>query len=172
MKITFFFSASAMLLRVVATKDEPSLADALKSLMADRSGIRTLGRDGVLRRLNNARDAVTDYVQLSATQIAEFTERYSPATREIWAGVDGRAVTDESQLWHVPDDILPINPTAMTPKPKTSMLEVSALDCRKYACETPEECQHEYNCAECDHYYECVGGPTGCLSATRCDDTL
>ena len=146
----------------------------LESLQAHHTGIRTLGRDGVLRRLNSAQDTVTDYVQLSSSHIAEFTERYSPETRSLWAGIDGRAVTDDAKLWAVPDDVMPRDPTAMTPKPteETSQLEGPAVECRRYACESAEDCQHEYGCAECDEYYECVGGPTGCVRATRCDDTL
>ena len=133
-----------------------------------------LGRDGVLRRLNSARDTVVDYVQLSADHIAEFTKRYPVEARGMWAGIDGRAVTADAQLWAVPDDVIPRGPTATTPKPKTkkSLLEVAAAECRSYACEDSDECVNEYNCAECDVFYECPGGPTGCLRALRCDDTL
>jgi hypothetical protein len=35
-----------------------------------------LGRDGVLRRINSARDTVVDYVQLFTDHIAEFTKAY------------------------------------------------------------------------------------------------
>lgn len=133
-----------------------------------------LGLDGVLRRVNGARDTVIDYVQLSASHVAEFTKRYPPEARWMWAGVDGRAVVVDAELWAVPDDFLPRDPIGMTSKPKKkkSLLEADAPECRNYPCEDSQECMDEYNCAECDEYYECVGGPTGCLRTTRCDDTL
>lgn len=152
-----------------------SLNDVLQTLKKDGPGIRMLGRDGVLRRLNGARETVVDYVPLSASHIAEFTKRYPAEARDMWAGIDGRAVMDEAQLWTVPDDILPRDPTAMTSNlnvKKALFEEVEAMACRNYACEDDDECQHEYNCAECDVFYECFGGPTGCSRVTRCDDTL
>jgi hypothetical protein len=40
-----------------------------------------LGRDGVLRNLNKARDTIIDYVQLSKDQVAEYTKLYMPEFR-------------------------------------------------------------------------------------------
>jgi hypothetical protein len=133
-----------------------------------------LGRDGVLRRFNAARDTVVDSVQLSASHITEFTKSYPPEAQELWAGVDGRAVTNEAQLWAVPDDVLPLEPSAMMSKPNDegSLLTVAVQECRRYSCVDPDECQAEYNCAECDIFYECPGGPFGCSRYKRCDDTL
>jgi hypothetical protein len=54
-----------------------------------------LGRDGVLRRFNSAHDTVVDYVQLSADHIAEYINAFPQEAQEMWAGVDGRAVTND-----------------------------------------------------------------------------
>jgi hypothetical protein len=141
--------------------------------MDDPKGIRSLGRDGVLRRLNGARDTVLDYVQLSARHLEEFTKRFPPEAREIWAGVDGRSVISDAQLWAVPDDIVKRSPEALMSKPKErSLLEERDPRCRAFTCEDDDECKKKHSCAACDEIYECFGGPTGCVRSGRCDDTL
>jgi hypothetical protein len=92
----------------------------------------------------------------------------------MWAGVDWRAVTNDAQLWAVPDDVTPRQSSAMMSKPERDdlLLEIPAQECRRYACDDPDMCQAQYNCAECDVFYECVGGPMGCSRYLRCDDTL
>jgi hypothetical protein len=52
-----------------------SLAEAFKILKSS-DGVTHLGKDGVLRSLNAARDTVIDYAQLSEHQIAEFLAKY------------------------------------------------------------------------------------------------
>ena len=130
-----------------------------------------LGRDGVLRRLNDARDAVVDHVQLSPDHIAEYTKRFPSEARELWAGVDGRAVTAEEQLWAVPEDVPPRNPSVAMSKKESSPLE-KRIDCTAYPCETSQECQDEYPpCQECDVYsYDCYA--SGCNRVLRCMNTI
>ena len=133
-----------------------------------------LGRDGVLRRFNSAYDTVGDYAQFSADHIAEYIKAFPQEAQEMWAGVDGRAVTNDAQLWAVPDDVVPRQSSVMVTKPKRddSLFETTAQNCRLWPCEDDEQCRAEYNCAACNEYYECVGGPTGCSRLTRCDDIL
>lgn len=141
-------------------------------------GIHVFGRDGVLRRLNREHTEVVDYVQLSARHVADFTAwKYTPATQELWAGVDGRAVTDEAQLWAVPEDIFPRDPSTVITKPKRNVkavLEVRQSKFRNYPCDqSAEESRAEHpGCDECEPFQECVGGPTGCLVRWLCDGTL
>jgi hypothetical protein len=47
-----------------------------------------LGRDGVLRSLNKARNTVVDYVKLSKDQVTEYTKLYFPlASQELYIDV-------------------------------------------------------------------------------------
>ncbi|KAI4925020.1 uncharacterized protein J4E92_007058 [Alternaria infectoria] len=150
-----------------------SLRDALMMLKSD-NGVRVLGYDGVLRRLNPARTEVVDYIQLSAHHVEEFVAWKYPDQRDKWAGVDGLAVADEAQLWIVPEFIVPLDPSTMVSKPKDKTgLRPQATDCRGLTCTNPEYCRSfEPPCAECEPYQECVGGPTGCLVRYICEDTL
>ncbi|KAI4646665.1 hypothetical protein J4E93_004887 [Alternaria ventricosa] len=75
MKLSLYLSASATLLLATAAPDEPSLAEAMRSLEPS-DGITWLADDGVLRSFNAARDTVVDYAQLNERQIAEYIERY------------------------------------------------------------------------------------------------
>jgi hypothetical protein len=47
-----------------------------------------LGRDGVLRSLNKARNTVVDYVKLSKDQVTEYTKLYFPlASQKLYIDV-------------------------------------------------------------------------------------
>lgn len=133
-----------------------------------------LGQDGVLRRLNPAHDTVMDYVQLSPRHLAEYVAKYPPEAREMWAGIDGRAVTSEAQLWAVPNDVMPRDPSALVTVPHTSsLLKKQENNCRMWTCTEDDECKAEHpGCNSCDEYYECVGGSGSCSRLVRCDDTL
>jgi hypothetical protein len=146
------------------------------TLKRDGPGVRVLGRDGVLRRLNSARTEVVDYVQLSARHVEEFTTwKYPVEQRDAWVGVDGRAVTNEAHLWAVPDHIIPRDPSTMVSKPKYKKIleRQDPVNCRNFPCDEDGECQAEHPpCQECEPLQECVGGPTGCLVQYLCDNTL
>jgi len=143
-------------------------------MLESEDGVRVLGYDGVLRRLNVGRTEVVDYIQLSAHHVEEFVAWKYPDQRDTWAGVDGRAVTDEIQLLTVPDFVVPLDLSTMVSKPQDKTgLRPQATDCRGVTCTDPEYCRaFEPPCAECEPYQECVGGPTGCLVRYRCEDTL
>ena len=159
---------------LILTLDAQTLNDALMMLESG-GGIRVLGHDGVLRRLNIARTEVVDYVQLSAHHVDEFVAWKYPSQRDTWAGVDGHAVTDEVQLLTVPDFITPLDMSTLVsiPKYKTVLERQEPSNCRSFDCKTVEECRVDHPpCQECEPFQECVGGPTGCLVQYLCDNTI
>ncbi|KAH6860853.1 hypothetical protein BKA58DRAFT_472656 [Alternaria rosae] len=180
MKLSTALSATATFLLMGRIRSLPaeyddgmSLRDALMMLKSD-DGVRVLGYDGVLRRLNVARTGVVDYIQLSARHVEELVAWKYPNQRDTWAGVDGHAVTDEAQLLTVPDSIAPLDPSTMVSKPKNkTMLKPQYTDCRDSECVRVEVCRaFDPPCAECEPFQECVGEPTGCLVRYFCEDTL
>jgi hypothetical protein len=64
-----------------------SLSELLATLTKS-DGVMVLGRDGVLRSLNKARNTVVDYVKLSKDQVTEYTKLYfPPASQELYIDV-------------------------------------------------------------------------------------
>jgi hypothetical protein len=64
-----------------------SLSELLATLTKS-DGVMVLGRDGVLRSLNKARNTVVDYVKLSKDQVTEYTKLYFPlASQKLYIDV-------------------------------------------------------------------------------------
>ncbi|KAF1828857.1 hypothetical protein BDW02DRAFT_584170 [Decorospora gaudefroyi] len=155
----FLYSSTNLLLLAAAAIGDQSLSEALKNFNFG-DGLEYLAGDGVLRSFNAARDSIIDYVQLSEDQIEEYLELLGkPGIR---AGVDGRDVTSDAQLWAVPDEILPREPTVRISDAK----KPRAL----YGNQKRAECDHGHTCDEHDDCYQwncrrCVRDPPfGCPS--------
>ncbi|CAD0114916.1 unnamed protein product [Aureobasidium uvarum] len=70
---------------------------------SDPDGISHLGPDGVLRSLNADHTAVLDFRRCSPEELTELAAPLGQVTQDRLVGVDGRDVTDEAQLWAVPE---------------------------------------------------------------------
>ncbi|KAK6000125.1 hypothetical protein QM012_004113 [Aureobasidium pullulans] len=73
-----------------------------RPLRLDPDGVLNIGRDGVLRSLNAHHTVVLDVRRLSPKEIADVIAPADQATKDAMVGVDGRDVTDVTQLWTVP----------------------------------------------------------------------
>ncbi|KAH7392468.1 hypothetical protein DE146DRAFT_662538 [Phaeosphaeria sp. MPI-PUGE-AT-0046c] len=153
MKLSIRMSASATFMLAaagVAATDAPqSLAEALKNF-EHGGGIEYLAGDGVLRSINSAYDTVVDYVQLSELQIEEYMEKLGKPG--IKAGVDGRHVTSEAQLWAVPAEIHALSLKETKTETKTArelFANEKRAECRQvYECRNEEYC-YQWNCSRC-----------------------
>ncbi|KAL5042430.1 hypothetical protein BDW71DRAFT_146574 [Aspergillus fruticulosus] len=73
-------------------------------------GFTHLACDGVLRTISGDHKVV-DYRRLSPEEIQTvmqaFPQRHRDQVKDKFVGVDGRDVTDEEQLWHPSEELVP-----------------------------------------------------------------
>ncbi|KAH8804369.1 hypothetical protein F5884DRAFT_858993 [Xylogone sp. PMI_703] len=85
------------------------ISNALGGLETHNQGMLHLADDGVLRSYDADRYTVIAYKKLAPEEIAAFTAEYTGADKEhlddVFNGVDGRLVSDESKLLN-PDSAL------------------------------------------------------------------
>ncbi|KAH6875032.1 hypothetical protein BKA58DRAFT_437030 [Alternaria rosae] len=123
MPLTLFLFVCAILSSAAAGVPETESLDEVLKNLETGTGMLDLGRDGVLRSLNPAHDRVLNYVQLSEAQITELLAKLGK-TPVVMAGVDGRTVMSDAQLWAVPEDVLP----GKSAVPRSMPGELSSLE--------------------------------------------
>lgn len=127
-----------------------SLSLIVSTMKRDKTGAGAVhvGRDGVLRTLNGARDQVLDYVQLTPRQFEKFTHGGTTEARSPVARVDGRDIADAQSLFAVPAGIAKrdLNPSGQSRARKSPLLSKRACD--SYACQDDDDC-YEFGCDFC-----------------------
>jgi len=133
----------------------------VSEVRTDPLGITHLGADGVARWLNANRTSVLKYKRLSPEQITDLASGFSQTTRDAFVGVDGRNVTDQAQLWALPNLGQASEEKRMAAEKRAETTPVKQEEeslfkrasCNEYGCETASECPKGNNgdptCNDC-----------------------
>jgi hypothetical protein len=95
-------------------QEDRDIGSILRDLQSDPEGFAHLGDDGVIRTYT-ANFTVLSFAKLNPEQIwavfrrhpQDYQERFGPHWTEVYENVDGRTVSNVSQILHPGDDILP-----------------------------------------------------------------